>query len=63
MGEPNFGAVLRAAMAVTAFEPGGGAAGEVDNQLHTYAASRTTDDVPVFLGGDAASCGHVGDRG
>ena len=63
VGEPILGAVPRAAMAVTVFGPGGGAAGEVDNLLHTYAASPTTDDIPVFLVGDAASCGHVGDRG
>ena len=29
--EPNAGAVLRAAMAVTAFGPGGGADGDVDD--------------------------------
>ena len=29
--EPNAGAVLRAAMAVTAFGPGGGAPGDVDD--------------------------------
>ena len=31
MGEPNAGAVLRAAMAVTAFGPGGGTPGDVDD--------------------------------
>ena len=33
VGEPNAGAVLQAAMAVTAFGPGGGAPGDVDVTL------------------------------
>ena len=33
VGEPNAGAVLRAAMAVTAFVPGGDAPGDVDNDV------------------------------
>ena len=33
MGEPNAGAVLRAAMAVTAFGPGGGASGDVEDEV------------------------------
>ena len=33
VGEPNDGAVLRAAMAVTAFVPGGDAPGDVDNEV------------------------------
>ena len=32
-GEPNAGAVLRPAMAVTAFEPGGDAPGDVDDDV------------------------------
>ena len=31
VGEPNAGAVLRMAMAVTAFEPGGDAPGDMDS--------------------------------
>ena len=34
MDEPNAGAVLRAAMAVTAFAPDGGAPGDVDMTPH-----------------------------
>ena len=33
VGEPNAGVVLRAAMAVTAFGPGGHAPGDVDNNV------------------------------
>ena len=33
VGEPNDGAVLRAAMAVTAFVPGGDAPGDVDDEV------------------------------
>ena len=33
VGEPNAGAVVRAAMAVTAFEPGGDAPGDVDDDV------------------------------
>ena len=33
VGEPNAGAVLRAAMAVTAFGPGGDASGDVDDDV------------------------------
>ena len=33
VGEPNAGVVLRAAMAVTAFGPGGDAPGDVDNNV------------------------------
>ena len=33
VGEPNDGAVLRAAMAVTAFVPGSDAPGDVDNEV------------------------------
>ena len=49
VGEPNDGAVLRAAMAVAAFVPGGDA------------AVSTTHDIPGFRGGNAGSCGCVGD--
>ena len=33
LGKPNNGAVLRAAMAVTAFVPGGDAPGDVDDEV------------------------------
>ena len=45
MGESILGAVLLAAMAVTAFGPGGDAARDVDNHLHTYAAVTKTHDI------------------
>ena len=34
VGEPNAGAVLRAAMAVTAFGPGGDAPGDMDDDVN-----------------------------
>ena len=63
MDEPNAEAVLRAVMAVTAFGPGGGPPGDVDDDSTTDAAVSTTYDVPGFRGGDAGPCGRVGDGG
>ena len=40
VGEPNDGAVLRAAMAVTVFVPGGDAPGDVDNEAPTPPSQR-----------------------
>ena len=45
VGEPNAGAVLRAAMAVTAFGPGGDAPGDVDDNVTLALLSPTTHDV------------------
>ena len=62
--EPNARTVLRAAMAVTAFGPGGGAPGDVeDDATLTLPAVSTTHDVPGFRGGDAGPCGRIGDGG
>ena len=61
--DPNAGAVLRAAMAVTAFGPGGGAPGDVDDDATLTLLSQTTHDVPGFRGGDAGPCGRVEDGG
>ena len=60
VGEPNGGAVLRAARAAAAFEPGGGAPGDVDDVVTLTLLSQTTHDVPGCRG-DAGSCGRVGD--
>ena len=40
MGEPNDGAVLRAAMAVTAFVPGGDTPGDVDDEVTLWLPSQ-----------------------
>ena len=47
VGEPNVGAVPRAAMAVTAFGPGGDAPGDVD------------DDVTLTLLSQRPSCSTI----
>ena len=40
VGEPNAGAVVRAAMAVTVFRPGGDAPGDVDDDVTLTLLSR-----------------------
>ena len=63
-GEPNPGAVLRAAMAVTVFGPGEDERGDVENkQRHTDTAVSTTQNIPEFQGGHAGSCGRLRDGG
>ena len=59
VGEPNAGAVLRAAMAVTAFRPGGDAPGDADDDATLTLLSPTTHDVSGFRGVDAGPCGRV----
>ena len=61
VGEPNDGAVLRTAMAATAFVPGGDAPGDVDDDVALDAAVSTTHNIPRFRGANAGSCGRVGD--
>ena len=51
VGKSNDGAVLRAAMAVTAFVPGGNVPGDVDDVV-TLTLPSTTHDIPVFRGGN-----------
>ena len=63
VGEPNAGAVLRAARAVAAFAPGGNVPGDVDDVVTLTLLSQTNHDVPGFRDGDARPCGRVGDGG
>ena len=60
--EPNAGAVLRAAMAVTAFGPGGDAPGDVDDDVTLELLSQRPM-IPGFRGRDAQSFRRVGDGG
>ena len=60
VGEPNDGVVLRAGMAVTAFVPGGDAPGDVDDEVALTLLSQRSV-YPGFRGGNAGSCGRVGD--
>ena len=47
-------------MAVTAFVQGGDAPGDVDDEVALTLLS-TIHDIPGFRGGNAESCGRVGD--
>ena len=60
LDEPNAGAVLLAAMAVTPFGPGGGAPGDVDDDATLTLLSQRP---MMFRGGDTGPCGRVGDGG
>ena len=62
LGEAYAGAVLWVAMAVTAFGPGGGAPGDVDDDATLTLLSQQPmmfQDSEV----DAGPCGRVGDDG
>ena len=57
MGEPNAGAVLRAAMAVTAFGPGGDASGDVDDEVTLTLLSQRP---MIFKDSEVEMKDHVG---
>ena len=63
VGEANADAVLRVAMAVTAFESGIDSSDVVEDEVTLTPAVSAIHDVPGFRGGDARLCGRVGDGG